>query len=84
MNPRLNSKEVTVLDDDSSDEKTNIEKEAFLKTLVSDHAKGKKPSNSVEEVSLIETKLSAVFLELRSEILKEQQKKEVEVSHSED
>ena len=84
LNPRLNAKEVTVLDDDSSDEKPKIEKEAVLKTPVSHHAKGKNPSKSAEEVSLTKTKLSAVFLELRSEILKEQQKKEVGVSHSED
>ena len=41
LNPRLNAKEVTVLDDDSSYEKTKIEKEAVLKTPVSHHTKGK-------------------------------------------
>ena len=61
LNPRLNAKEVTVLDDDSSDEKPKIEKEAVLKNPVSPHTKGKKPSKSAEEVSLTETKLSAVF-----------------------
>ena len=43
LNPRLNSKEVTVLDDDSSDEKPKIEKEAVLKSPFSHHTKGKKP-----------------------------------------
>ena len=46
LNPRLNSKEVTVLDDDSSDEKPKIEKEAVLKTPVSHHAKGKNPKSA--------------------------------------
>ena len=54
LNPRLNTKEVTMLDDDSLDEK---------------------PLKTVEECSLTETKLSAVFLELRGEMLKEQQEK---------
>ena len=39
---------------------------------------------ATKEISLTDTKLSAVFLELRSELLKQQQEKEVEVSHSED
>ena len=73
-----------MLDDGSSDEKPKIKKEAVLKSSVSHHTKGKKPLKSAEEASLTETKLLAVFLELRSEILKEQQKKQVEVSHSED
>ena len=38
---------------------------------------------TVEESSLTETKLSVVFLELRDEMLKEQQKEEMEYSYSE-
>ena len=49
LNPRLNSKEITVLDDDSSDEN-------LLKTE--------------KDSSLTKTKLSAVFLELRDEMIK--------------
>ena len=64
LDPRINTKEVTVLDDGSSDEKPKIEKDAVLKSLVSDHKKGKKTLKSAEEASLTETKLSAVFLEL--------------------
>ena len=63
LNPRLNTKEVTVLDDDSSNEK---------------------PLKAVKEPSLTDTKLSTIFLELRDELLKEQQKKETEVSYFED
>ena len=37
----------------------------------------------MEESSLTQTKLSAVFLELRDEMSKEQQRKEIEVSYSE-
>ena len=43
LKPRLNVKEVTVLDDDSSNEKPKIEKETVLKTPVSHHTKGKNP-----------------------------------------
>ena len=79
LNTRINTKEITVLDDESSNEKPKIEKgnskgkkEAVLKSLVSHHTKGKKPLKLAEEASLTETKLSAVFLEIRSEILKAQ------------
>ena len=84
LNPRINTKEVTVINDDSSDEKPKIKKEAVLKTPVSHHAKGKNPSKAAEEVSLTETKLSIVFLELRNEMIKEEQQKEAEVSYSKD
>ena len=91
LNPRINTKEITVLDDDSSDEKPKIDKgkskgkkEAVIKISVSHHTKGKRPLNTVEESSLTETKISAVFLELRGEMLKEQQGNETEVSYSED
>ena len=63
LNPRLNTKEVTVLDDDSLDEK---------------------PLKTVKVSSLTDTKLYVVFLELRGELLKEEQQKETEVSYSED
>ena len=56
-----------MLDDDSSNE--NIESSRG-------DCKGKKSLKSVEQSSLTETKLSAVFLELRSEMLREQQKEE--------
>ena len=84
LNPRLNSKEVTVLDDDSSDEKPKIEKEAVLKSSDSDHTKGKNPLKSTKEISLTDTKLSTVFMELRGELLEEEQQKETEVSYSKD
>ena len=67
LNPKLNTEEVTVLDTSSSDEKI-------------ESSKGKKPLKTVVESSLTETKLSAVFLELRGEMLKEQQKEEMEAS----
>ena len=46
-------------------------------------SKGKIPLKSEKESSLTETKLSDVFLEIRSQMLKEQQEGEIEVSHSE-
>ena len=75
LNPKLNAKEVTVLDTSSSDEEIEFSK---------GDCKGMKALKSAEESSLTETKLSAVFLELRVEMLKEQQRKETEVSYSED
>ena len=62
LNPKLNTKEVTVLDTSSSDEKIESSK---------GKSKGKKSLKTVEESSLTETKLSAMFLELRGEMLKE-------------
>ena len=70
LNPKLNTEEVTMIDTSSSDEK--------LKS-----SKGKKSLKTVEESSFTQTKLSAVFLELRGEMLKEQQKEEMEASYSE-
>ena len=72
LNLKLNTEEVTVLDNSSSDEKIESRK---------GNSKGKKPLKTVEESILIETKLSAVFFELRSEMLKEQQKEEMEASY---
>ena len=63
LNPKINIKEVTMLDTCSSDEKIESSK---------DDCKGKKALKLAEESSLTETKLSAVFLELRGEMLKEQ------------
>ena len=74
LNPKLNTEEVTVLDTSSSDENLESSK---------GKSKGRKPLNTIKYSSLTETKLSAVFLELRGEMLKEQQKEEKEVSYSE-
>ena len=62
LNPKLNTKAVTVLDTSSSDEKIEFSKGDF---------KGKKALKSTEESSLTETKLSAAFFELRGEMMKE-------------
>ena len=90
LNPKLNIEEVTVLDNSSSDEKLEIgkgnskgKKEAAPGGSASHPAKGKSPSKTDEESSLPETKLFAVFLELRGEMLKEQQKEDIDVSYFE-
>ena len=67
LNPKLNTEEVTVLDSSCSDEKLESSK---------GNSKGKKPLNTEEESSLTETKLSAMFLEIRGKLLREQQKDE--------
>ena len=55
LNPKLNTEEVTVLDNSSSDEKLESSK---------GNSKGKKPLKTEEKSSLTETKLSAVFLQI--------------------
>ena len=75
LNPELNNKEgVTVIDDSSSDEKLDVDK---------GDSKEKRPMKSERESALTETKLSNIFLEIRSQMLQEQQEGEIEVSHSE-
>ena len=89
LNPKLNTEEVTVLDNSSSDEKLDIgkvrnkgKKEATPGGSTSHPTKGKRPLKIDEESSLTETKLYAVFLEIRGKLLKEQQKDETEMSYS--
>ena len=67
LNPKLNTTGVTMIDTSSSEE--NLESSTGK-------SKGKKPLKTLEEFSLTQTKLSAVFLELRDEMSKEQQRKE--------
>ena len=61
---------------DSSSSNENLESSKGNK-------KGKKPLKIEEESSLTQTKLSAMFLEIRGKLLKEQQKDETEMSYSE-
>ena len=74
INPKLNTEGITVIDNSYSDEKLDFGK---------GDSKGKKPLKTEEESSLTETKLSTVVLEIRGQMLKEQQKDEIEVSYSE-
>ena len=55
-----------MIDTSSSDEKLKVGK---------GDNKGKKPLKTKEESNLTETKLSAVFLEIRGQMLREQQQK---------
>ena len=75
LNPKLNTTEVTMLDTSSSSDE-NMESSKCK-------SKGRKPIKTIEDSSLTETKLSTVFLELRGEMLKEQQKEEMEASYLE-
>ena len=92
LNPSLNTKEVTVLDEVSSDdEKPKIDtlsskkkKGAVVRSSVLHPAKGKKSLQSVEDSSQHEPKLSTIFLELRNELLEQQQEKKTKVSYDED
>ena len=90
LNPKLNTKEVTVLDDISPDEEPEIDKmsikrkkKAVAKTSSFHPAKAKRSLQSVEDSNITQTKLSTVFLELRAELLKQQQEEETEVLYVE-
>ena len=74
LNPKLNKERVTVIDDSSSDEKLNDDK---------GDSKGKRPMVSERESVITETKLSDIFLEVRSQMLQEQQEGEIKASHIE-
>jgi len=60
LNPKLNKEGVTVIDDSSSDEKLDVDK---------GDSKGKMPMESERESALTETKLSGIFLEIRSQMV---------------
>ena len=74
LNPKLNKEGLTMIDDSSSDEKLDVDK---------GDSKGKRPMESERESALTETKLSNIFLEIRSQMLKEQQEGKIEFSHLE-
>ena len=74
LNPKLNKERVTVIDDSSSDEKLNDDK---------GDSKGKRPMELEREYVLTETKLSDIFLEIRSQMLQEQQEGKIKDSHLE-
>ena len=67
LNPKLNTEGITMIDTSCSDEKLESSK---------CERKGKKPLKTEEDSSLTETKFSAVFLEIRGKLLREQQKDE--------
>ena len=83
---------MTVLDEVSSDdEKPRIDKVsskkkegAVVRSLVFHPAKAKNSLQSVADSSQPEPKLSAIFLELRNDLFKQQQVKEAEVPYVED
>ena len=60
LNPKLNKEGVIVIEDSSSDEKLDVDK---------GDSKGKRPMESERESTLTETKLSDIFLEIRSQML---------------
>ena len=60
LSPKLNKKGVTMIDESSSDEKFDVDK---------GDNKGKRPMKSERESALTETKLSNIFLEIRSQML---------------
>ena len=68
LNPKLNKEGVIVINDSSSDEKLDVDK---------GDNKGKIPMKLEKESTLTKTKLSDVFLEIRGQMLKEQQEGEI-------
>ena len=91
LNPKLNTKQVTVLDDISSGEEPEFDTmnikskgKTVAKVSSSHPTKVKGSSQSVKELSKPEPKLSAIFLEIRNELLKQQQEEKAEVPPVED
>ena len=83
MNPKLNIQEVTVLDDASSNEESEIGKmnikrkeKAVAKASSSLPVKTTRSSQSVKELGQPEPKLSTMFFEIKNELLEKQQAKE--------
>ena len=74
LNPKLNKERVTVIDDSSSNEKLNDDK---------GDSKGKRPMESERESVLTDTKMFDIFLEVRSQLLQEQQEGEIKASYLE-
>jgi len=77
LNPKLNSKQVTVLNHISSGEEPEFDMmnikskgKTVAKASSSHPAKVKGSSQSVKELSQPGSKLSAIFLEIRNELLK--------------
>ena len=88
IDPSLNVKGVTVLDDISSDEKPEKmsikrKKTTAAKTSSCHPAKEKGSVQSEKDSNITQTKLSTVFLELRAELLKHQPDEETEVPYVE-
>ena len=91
LNPKLNSKQVTILKDISSGEEPqfytmNIKSKGKIvaKASSSHPAKEKESSQLVKESSQPEPKLSTIFLELRNELLQQQQEEKDEVLNVKD
>ena len=79
LNPRLYTNEVTVLDDVSPDENPEIKKAsrkgkkpAAVKAPFVHPAKVKSSSKSLEDSSKPASKLSAIILEIKNKLLKQQ------------
>ena len=86
LNPKLNSKQDTVLIDTSSNEETEIGKmdskskgKSVAKPSSSQPAKVK-GSQSVKELRQPKSELSAIILEIKNKLLKQQQEEKAKVS----
>ena len=84
LNPKLNSKQVTVLTDTSSGEKPKFDTmnikgkgKAVAKAFSSHPAKIKGSSHSVKELRQPESELFSIFLEIRNELLKQHQEEKL-------
>ena len=91
LNPKLNSKQETVLNDTSSNEepeigKMNIKSKGKIVAKASSYhpAKVKGLSQFVKELRQPEFELFTIFLEIRNELIKQQQKEKAEIPPVED
>ena len=86
LNPRLNTNEVTVLDDVSPDKNPEIKKAsrkgkkpAAIKAPYVHPAEVKSSSKSLEDSSKPASKLSAIILEIKDKLLKQQQEEKAKI-----
>ena len=78
LNPKLAEKKVTIIKDSSSQEKLD-DSENDNKEIM----KGKKPIVTKDKSVFTYTKISDIFLEIRNQMIQEQQQKDVKSSDME-
>ena len=86
LNPRLNTNEVTVLDDVSMDDKPELDKvsrkvkkQTAVKAPYVHPAEVKSSSKSLKDSSKPTSKLSAIIFEIKDKLLKQQQEEKAKI-----
>ena len=72
LNPKLDKKKVTVIEDSSSQEKLEDSEDENKEVI-----KGKKPIVSKDKPVFTDTKISDIFMEVQNKMIQEQQKNDI-------